>query len=269
MMASRLPYESKFQGFTRLGFVARGLLYIIIAWLVLRTGRTEDLTGALEYVGRGTGRILLIALAAGLAVYGLWRLGDAASGMESGHGQWKTIGKRTAAGIIGIIYLYLAYKAVSVLLVGSAEAGDARDHARTVLDLPGGELVLGFAALVFLVAGAAQLRKSWSCSFLRRLDEGAGQQTWIKWLGRIGYAARGIVFLVVAFLIGRAAVDSQADEAGSLEQALDFFASPMDKWIAAGLLLFGLFSLIEARFRRIQRPPVEEVERQVTEKVTG
>ena len=37
--------------------------------------------------------------------------------------------------------------------------------------------------------------------------------------------------------------------------------------VAAGLMLFGLFSLIEARFRRIHRPPVDRIEREVREKV--
>jgi hypothetical protein len=34
-------------------------------------------------------------------------------------------------------------------------------------------------------------------------------------------------------------------------------------------MLFGLFSLVEARYRRIHRPPVEKVERQMLEKVGG
>lgn len=266
-MPGQLAYESKFQWMTRVGFAARGLLYILIALLVLRTGRTEDLTGALEYVRDETGKLLLIGIAAGLAVYGLWRLADGVSGMESGHDGWKSIRKRIACGFIGLIYLYLAYKAVRVLLAGSAGAGNAQDHARDVLDLPGGDIILGFAALVMLVAGLNQVRKAWQCSFLNRLNEGAGAQLWVKWLGRLGYAARGVVFVVVGYLIARAALDHNAARAGGLEEALDAMSDPVEFAIAAGLLLFGLFSLVEARFRRIHRPPVERMEREVMEKV--
>ena len=40
--------------------------------------------------------------------------------------------------------------------------------------------------------------------------------------------------------------------------------------IAAGLMLFGLFSLVEARYRRIHRPPpAEAVARTVADKVTA
>ena len=49
-MANDLAYESKFQWLARFGFVTRGLLYIVTAILVIAAGRTEDLTGAMEYL---------------------------------------------------------------------------------------------------------------------------------------------------------------------------------------------------------------------------
>lgn len=268
-LAGNLAYEGKFQWLTRVGFAARGLLYILIGVLIIRTGRTEDLTGALEYVGEGGGKLLLGGIALGLATYGLWRLSDAALGTEHPGTDWKALGKRAVAGGIGVIYLYLAYKAARVMLAGRAGSLSAEQQADTVLDLPGGELVLFGAALVLAIAGANQLWKALTCKFMRRLREGAGAKEWIKWMGRLGYAARGVIFLVVAWMIYRAAADHAASEAGSLEQALDVLRGPFLVPIAAGLLLFGLFSIIEARFRAIHRPPVEEAERKVREKVTG
>lgn len=260
-----LAAEGKFQWLTRLGFASRGLLYLIIATLVIGTGQTEDLTGALEYVGQGAGKLLLIALAAGLATYGLWRLSDAALGTEHGGGDTKALGKRVAAAVIGGIYLYLAYKAVRVLLAGRAGTMGAEQQAEKVLDLPGGELVLFATALILAVAGGNQLWKAMNCSFMRRLREGAGQQPWIKWMGRFGYAARGVIFLVLGWLIYRAAADHSASEAGNLEKALDVLQGPFLIPIAAGLMLFGLFSLVEARFRAIHRPPTERIERKIEE----
>ncbi len=263
-MPADLAGESKFQRWTRVGFVARGLLYIVIGVLVLGTGRTEDLTGALEYVGKGSGRILLAALALGMATYGLWRFADAAFGIEHYGSDGKAMFKRGAAALIGTIYLYLAYKAGRILLNGSAGSSSTQQQADTVLDLPGGALVLGLAALVFAVAGAMQLYHAWDCAFMRKLSV---SEPLIRWLGRIGYAARGVIFLAAAFLIGRAALDSDSDEAGGMEQALDLLSGPLLYAVAAGLMLFGLFSIIEARFRRIHDAP-EDVKQEV-EKVTG
>src|SRR5688500_6990128 len=119
-----LAAEGKFQRWTRVGFVARGVLYIVIALLVLGTGRTEALTGALEYLNQGAGRLLLMVLAAGLATYGLWRLADAAFGIENMGPDGKALRKRGAAGVIGLIYLYLAYKAARILFDGDAGGRD-------------------------------------------------------------------------------------------------------------------------------------------------
>lgn len=262
-----LAAEGRFQGLTRLGFAARGLLYIVIGLLVIRTGRTEDLTGALEYLGDGTGRMLLLALSAGLLVYGLWRLSDMAFGIEHPGSDRKALAKRGAAGLIGAIYLYLGYKAVLVFLAGRAGESTPREQADTILDLPGGAAVLFAVALGLAVAGAYQLVTARNCHFMHRLREGAGQLEWIKWMGRLGYAARGIVFLTAALLIARAAIEHQATEAGSMEQALDTLRGPLLYAVAGGLILFGLFSLVEARYRRIHRPPIERIGQKVREKV--
>jgi hypothetical protein len=252
----QLASEGRFQSLTRLGFAARGLLYIVVAFLVLRTGRTEDLTGALQYLGEGSGELLLVLVAVGLGVYGLWRLSDAAFGMEHSGTDWKALVKRAGVGLIGAIYLYLCYKAVRIAQGEGGGAANTRSQADTLLDLPGGHLMLAFAALVLAVAGAAQLRKAISCSFLRTLREGAGQQEWVRWMGRLGYAARGVIFLGVALLVGRAALDRRSDEVGGMEQVLDLLSGPLLYAVGAGLMLFGLFSLVEARYRRVERPPV-------------
>jgi hypothetical protein len=263
--APELAHESKFQSLTRVGFVARGLLYILIGLLVIGTGRTEDLTGALEYLGRGSGRLLLLGMAAGMATYGLWRLSDAAFGIENSGSDTKAIRKRTAAGGIGAIYLYLAYKAVRILLGGHASPSNTQQQADTVLDLPGGAVVLALAALFLAGAGAMQLYKAATASFMRRLNVGAHEPL-VEWLGRIGYAARGVIFLAVAYLIARAAANEQSTEAGGMEQALDLLSGPLLYAVAAGLMLFGLFSIMEARFRRIHDAP-DDIKQEIGEKI--
>jgi len=208
-----LAFESKFQWLTRVGFLARGMLYILIGVLAIGTGRTEDLTGALEYVGDGAGRVMLMFVAAGLATYALWRLSDAAFGTEHGRGDWKALRGRIAAAGIGIVYLYMSYKAVRVLLAGRAGTLDAQQQADTVLDLPGGWIVLAGVALFVLGAGLVQLVKAGKCSYLKHLDADAIAPP-VKWLGRLGYAARGIIFLCAGWLLGEAALDGRSRRAG-------------------------------------------------------
>ena len=263
-----LARESKFKSLTRVGFLARGLLYIVIAFLVIGTGRTEDLTGALEYLNEGVGRVMLIGISAGMATYGLWRLADAAFAIEHPAGDRKALVKRGGAGLVGVIYLYLAYKAASILLNGGAGQATTQQQADTVLDLPGGQIVLALAALVLATAGAYQLYHAVTCSFLRRLDP-AAQAPLVKWLGRIGYASRGVIFLAVAWLIARAAIDDQSTEAGGMEQVLDLLSGPLLYAVAAGLMLFGAFSIVEARFRRIHEPHIDRIKQDVRDRTGG
>jgi uncharacterized protein DUF1206 len=261
-----LAHESKFQWLARFGFVTRGLLYIVIAWLVIATGRTEDLTGVMEYLGDGVGRGLMIFLVAGMTGYGLWRISDAAFGMDSGRHHPKAWRRRIAAGSSGAIYLYLAYKALKIMLGHPVGGGDAHAHAATALHMPAGDLAVGIAAAILAGAGLVQLWKAGSCSFLEHLNE-RGHQPLAKWFGRIGYAARGVIFLTVSWLLARAALDHSAAEAGGLEQALDALRGPLEIPVAAGLALFGAYSLIEARYRSIHKPPTEHVKRKVQEKL--
>jgi hypothetical protein len=261
-----LASESKFQWLARFGFVVRGLLYIVIAWLVIRTGRTEDLTGAMEYLGHGIGHGLMAFVVAGMAGYGLWRLSDAVFGMDSGRHHPKAWRRRIAAASSGGIYLFLAYKALRIMLGQRGHVGDVRQHAATALHLPAGDLALFVAATVLAGAGLVQLWKAASCSFLHHLD-GAADKPFAKWLGRIGYAARGVIFLTVGWLLTRAALDQSPTEAGGLEQALDALRGPLQFPVAAGLALFGGYSLVEARYRSIHKPPTEHIKRKVEESV--
>ena len=258
--------EGKFQWLVRFGFVTRGLLYIVIALLVVATGRTEDLTGAIEYLGSGVGRWMLIVIAAGMAGYGLWRLADAAFGMDSGRHHAKAWRRRIAAAFSGVIYLALAHKASALLFGEHIASNGAEGSARTALHLPSGELVLIGAALVLGGAALVQFYKAGSCSFLDRLDDRA-QEPWAKWMGRIGYGARGVIFGLAGLLLFRAAIHHNPAEAGGLEQALDTLSSPLRYAVALGLLVFGAYSMLEARFRGVHKPPVDHLKEQVRQKV--
>jgi hypothetical protein len=265
--ARELAGESRFLTFCRIGFFGRGVLYILIAWLVLQTGRTEDVTGALEYLGHGAGRIVLMIIAAGLAAYGLWRLADAGFGIDNPGRRGKALRKRAAAGCIGFVYLYLSYKALRILVAGHAASITPRQQADMVLHLPGGTIMLGIAAAGLAIGGLLQLRKAGKCSFLKPLDHRAKAPA-IKWLGRIGYGARGVIFLTIGYLVAKAAIDGRSQEAGGTEQALDFLSGPVLYAVALGLMLFGAFSIVEALFRHLPEPPSpDEIRRTVAAKL--
>jgi len=249
---------------TRIGFATRGLLYIVVAILILRTGRAEDPSGALEYLGRGGGQILLGVMAAGLLAYGIWRVADAMFDIERHGSDRKGAMERAGAGVSGIVHLVLAWQAVR-LMRGAALSGDST-HAGTqaALQLPGGWALILLGAAVLFVLGAVQLLKAVKGSFLRYLDPAIAQQSWVQWSGRAGYAARGLVFLISGYLLVRAGMDEEARQAGGMAHALSWLTNPFDLIVGAGLLAFGLFSLVEARYRQLHDVPVDETVRRAT-----
>jgi hypothetical protein len=81
-------------------------------------------------------------------------------------------------------------------------------------------------------------------------------KTWFTILGTIGHVARAIVFGMVAVFLVKAAYDYKANEAIGLDGALaKLYNGAYGSWllgaVAAGLIVFACFSLVEARYRRI------------------
>jgi hypothetical protein len=245
---------------TRLGFAARGLLYLVIGFVVIRTGRAEDPSGALETLADGSGRVLLYLIIAGFLAYGLWRLSDAAFNIER-HEQGSTgLRERVGAAASGIVHLFLAWQAVKLLQgSGGSGGGGTQEGAQTALQLPGGQLAVALAGLVLLGVGAVQLVKAYKASFLKHLEPGVASQPWARYTGQGGYAARGLVFLISGGFLFAAGIQEQASEAGGMAEALAWLTSPWDTLVAVGLILFGLYSLIEARFRVLHDVPVDGV----------
>lgn len=249
---------------TRIGFAARGLLYVVIAFLVIGAGRAEDPSGALRYLSAGGGRLLLIVMAVGLVAYGLWRLSDSAFDIERHEPGRKGALERVGAAASGIVHLLLAWQAVR-LIQGAARAGDAtRDGAQTALAWPGGGILLLLAGIAVLGVGGVQIAKAVRATFLRHLDPRVANQPWALWTGRAGYAARGFVFAISGGFLVRAGLDRQASEAGGMADALAWLSSPLDLLVALGLAAFGLFSLVEARFRILHDVPVAGLARRAT-----
>jgi hypothetical protein len=253
-----MPSVPSLELLTRVGFAARGVMYALIGYLALRFGRSESGSGALGYIAEGSGKWLLAAMALGFVAYGVWRLSEAWVDTE-GHGaDAKGMVVRLGGVVSGLVHFGLA------LLAGRLAFGDrtggggdeAQQGAETALNLPGGTILLAAAGAALIAAGLWQILKGVRADFLRHLDARAAHRSWVNWLGRAGYSARGIVFVMSGWFVLRAGLSSDAEEAGGLEEALASLSGNLLYAIASGLLLFGLFSFVEARYRRINNPHV-------------
>jgi hypothetical protein len=78
----------------------------------------------------------------------------------------------------------------------------------------------------------------------------------VELLGMIGTTARGAVFALAGVLVIEAAVNYQPTKAGGIDKALLTLRNqPFGEFLlilaALGLIVFGVYGLCEARWRRV------------------
>jgi Domain of Unknown Function (DUF1206) len=246
----------------RAGLTARGVVYLLIGLLALsvaRGGRGEvDQKGALEQVIRHPyGSVIVGAMAVGFAGYALWRLSEAAFGVT---GEAPGAAPRLQSLVRGLVYATLAVSAMSLLLGShSSQAGQQRELTARVMHHTGGRWLVGAVGLAIAVTGLVLAWEGLRLRFLKYFPESAlqpGIRKVIRTLGRVGNVARGLVFGLVGVLVVVAAVRFQPSKAGGLDEALktlrDATYGPLILGvIALGLVAFGAYGLLEARYRRV------------------
>ena len=252
-----------FEVLSRAGFVARGIVYGIIGLLALdlafgQGGKITNQQGALRTIEhQPLGHFLLALVAVGLGGYSLWRLFRAALG-HGPEGADSALERLGALGS-GIVYGLICALAVEILLNSAGSSGGARKTTKDVFGLPAGHWLIGVAGIVMIGVGIYQLVRGLRQKFL---DDSKTEQMrpaikkWFTWFGTVGHVARAIVFGLVGIFLLKAAIDYRADEAIGLDGALaKLYGQPYGPWllgaVAVGLIAFGLFSISEARYRRI------------------
>jgi hypothetical protein len=252
-----MPSVTNLETLTRIGFAARGILYLVIGYLALRSGGAVDNVEALNYLNGKAGKIVLAIMALGFAAYGLWRLLEAFLDTEAHGSDAKGIAVRIGGAASGLIHLALCvYAARLAFGSGPWASGGKSEGAGTVLSLPGGQILLTIAAIGIFVTGLYQLIKAIKLDFLKHLEPSVAKSDLVAWVGRIGYAARGIVFVIVGWFFWNASQHARAAEAGGTEEAMASLPNGLRFLVSLGFVLFGIFSLVEARYRRINDPHV-------------
>jgi hypothetical protein len=127
---------------------------------------------------------------------------------------------------------------------------------------PAGPWLVGLVGLGVAGAGLAFALKAWHGHVTRHLKCSREVARWAVPAGRVGFAARGLVFLVIGGFLVAAAIQARASEVRGLGGALDTLAAQPFGWIllgatAVGLFAFGVFSFIEALYRHIDAPGLD------------
>jgi len=248
----------------RAGLIAYGIVHLLIGWLALQiawasSSRNADASGALKTLAsQPFGNVLLWLVAGGLVMLALWQAGEAIWGHRHRDGAEKLKDQATSAAR-AVVYAVLGITAASIALgSGSSSSQSQRQTTSGILDWPGGEIIVVLAGLVVIGVGVADVAKAVTGSFLDDVDTSSmsrAARRSVERLGALGYVAKGVALGLVGGLLTYATVTHDQQRTG-LDGAMQTIADqPFGKFlltaVAAGFIAFGVFSILQSRYRRM------------------
>ena len=110
--------------------------------------------------------------------------------------------------------------------------------------------------LAVIGAGASHIVKGYKAGFVKHMDIPPGQKSWACPPCQFGLITRGVVWLMIGWFLIRSVFKARAGDIAGMGEALNMLAaSPYGDWllgiVALGLFAFGIYSFLEAAYRRI------------------
>ena len=244
----------------RVGLVSYGLVHLLIAWLAIqlalgdRSGSASK-SGALhELAAQPFGKVLMWIVGLGFCALVLWQLIEAAVGHRDEDGGKRTVKRLTSVGRAAI-YGSLGFSALKLAIGASSSSKSTDTMTAQLMALPFGAFLVGIVGVGVLVYGAFNIYQGLSESFTEHLTgkgTGGDSGTAIVTLGKVGYVARGLAFLIIGGLFVWAAFTHDPEKSGGMDAALltvleQPFGVPMLITIALGIGCFGVYCLAWAR----------------------
>ena len=250
----------------RVGLIAYGVVHLLIGWLALHIGwgtstsKSADVSGALRTLAdQPFGKILLWLVAVGLVALALWQASEAIWGYRNREGA-KRVRKQVTSGAKAAVYAALAVSAASVALgSGSLSSQSERQTTSGVLAWPAGQVIVVITGLIIIGVGVAGMVKGVTKSFSEEIDTSSMSpvaRKGVARLGQVGYIAKGVALGVVGGLLSYAALTFERRKAQGLDGALHtILAQPFGRFlltaVALGFMAFGLFAMLQSRYRRM------------------
>jgi hypothetical protein len=265
--ATRVANSGPLEALTRMGFVGYGLLHLAVAWLAVQIalghlGGEGSQSGAFQLLAaQPFGRFLLIVVIVGLAAMSLWQLLLALVGHRAEQGMSRTA-ERLASAARTVIYAALAWTAYKVVSGSPTSSAQQQESATAgVLANPSGRLLVILGGLAVLGVGVGMAiygakRKFEPKLMMSRMSHST--RTAARWLGQVGYIAKGAAFAIVGILLVNAAATNDPAKSRGLDAALRAlvkqpFGAFLLILIALGFLAFGIYCFVQSRYRKVTR----------------
>jgi hypothetical protein len=254
----------------RAGYVAKGVVYVLVGGLALRAavgwgGRTTGSRGALRsLLEQPYGLAILAVIALGLAAYAGWCFLAAVLDPDRKGRDARGVAKRAVVFGKGIVYAALVVAVVNMMRGSAGNRGDdagVRDWTARLMSFPLGIWLVWLTGVAVVGAGLRQLYRAWAVDVEEPLDlrkMGVAAHRWATRFSRFGMAARGAVFAIIGVFLVVAARHENPAEARGVGGALgalreQSYGTALLSVVALGLMAYGGYQFVLARYRRIDR----------------
>jgi hypothetical protein len=257
----------------RIGWVSKGIVYGLVGVLALTIaladrgqatqGAEASQTGAITRIAQASyGTFALAVVAAGLVIYALWRIVTIVLPAKNDAHTWVT---RIGYAVSAIVYLLLAWTAVSYIRTANEDTGGSSEEAKVdgvtgeIMSHTGGQWLVAIAGLVVIGIGVYFFVRALRRPFDDQLDgRGVGplEHRHLVVLGRIGWTGRAVMMVLIGFFVTRAAWRANANEAAGLDGALrqasgTTIGAVLVFVVAIGLIVYGAYCVISAPRKRL------------------
>ncbi|HEY2753458.1 DUF1206 domain-containing protein [Phenylobacterium sp.] len=262
------PWAATVEMAARLGYVARGVVYLSIGLIALLAvarlaPRPRGAVGALEAWGHWPMGVVLLWLI-GLGLYGFagWRVLQSVFDADRQGNSGKALASRAGQALSGLIYGGLAVSTFGLIdtihdLHRANEMAAERATVAAVLAWPLGSSVVMATGAFIIACGLGNMARAALDDFGATLMCDPKTLAWTSWLARSGYFGRGLAMLPVGVFMLRAGWHEHAAEVKGIGGALWALHAQSGgdlvlTLVALGLMAFGAFALVEAWFRPIR-----------------
>jgi hypothetical protein len=251
------------KAWTRVGFASIGFVHLVLGSLTAMaafgvrgtdTPNQQEVFQTIQHMPLG--QMLLWLVAVGLLGYVAWRLAQAFFDTESKGTTLQGIAVRGFYCFSGLVYGLLAYYAAKLAWYGHLPQSEeaSRPALQKLLHQAHGQTIVGLVGLVVLSASGIQLYRAWSGKFdtdINSIPFTYVQRRLVYHMGQIGYSARGVILGIMGYFCFLAAQHANGDEIRDTEgcfNALQAMGPHVLGMVAGGLVIYGLYMLVQARF---------------------
>lgn len=251
----------------RIGLSAKGVVYFLSGLVAMfaalhlqgKTAKDAGQQGVFDLVGdQPMGNSVLIAIAAGLVCFTIWRIIQCFADTEGKGNDKGGLTKRVTYLYSGFFYAAIAWYALKEAFGKSSGGNSKQGYISKLLSMPYGQWIVGVIAACIIAVGLYQLYRGISGKYKKYVRSALHKDAapWISTAGVAGYSARGLVWMIIGWLFIKSAVNSNARYVGGSDKAFSWlqngwYGSILLGIIALGLICYGIFMFLRARYQQL------------------